>query len=826
MSCVRTARWLVGLLALALTAGLAAGAEAQGRRVGAWVDAVVAVEEPSDAAAVRRLEAQDLHAWFSSTANPELAERVRRSKALRAAVSLGQVNELTFNPVGPVFPGTDRLNPFAVPRIREALNWLVGRRHIAQEIMGGMGVPRWLPINTAFPDYARLADVARKLEIRYGHDPERARAVITEEMQKLGAILVGGRWQFRGRPVSVTFLIRVEDERRQIGDYVAGLLEQVGFVVERRYGRAADLNPLWIVQNPAEGRWHVYTGGWISTVIDRDQADNFDFFYTKRGLARPLWQAYRPSPEFDRLSDRLAKRDFRTLAERTRLMARALELALQDSVRVWLVERQSVWPWRAELELVSDLAGGLSGSFLWPYTVRFKGRAGGVVRVGVPSILPEPWNPIGGSNLIFDTTLYRATQDYPLIPNPHTGLPEPQRVEQVEVTVKQGLPVTKSSEWVRLRFAPSIRVPGDAIIGWDSRAQRFVTVREKHPQGLEALVKSTVYFDRDLFRKVQWHDGNRLSLGDILLGWILTFERADESSPLFDRSYVPAFQSFMETFRGFRIVSEDPLVAELYTTSWTMDAELMTGAGSFWPLYGFGPGPWHTVALGVRAEAAGRAAFTAAKATEKKVERLNYVAGPTLAILDRELETAQRENYIPFERALSRWIKPEEARQRWRLLAAWRAGRGHYWVGMGPFLLQRVSPVEKIVELRRFGRFPDPATKWLRFGEPRLASVSVSGPRQVPVGAEAVFQVRVTEGDKPYPAQDLQEVKYLLFDSRHELVARGPVQRAGDSWRVVLTPETTRRLRPGANRLEVVVISRVVSVPSFASATFTSLPSR
>ncbi|MDR7389720.1 MAG: ABC transporter substrate-binding protein [Armatimonadota bacterium] len=815
--------WALTWVAL-LVLPAAAGAQAQ--RVGTWVDGVVAVEEPSDAAAVRRLEANDLQAWFSATANPEIANRIRQSRTLRSAVSYGLYHELTFNPVGPVFPGTDRLNPFAVPRIREAMNWLVDRRHIAQEIMGGMGVPRWLPINTAFPDYARLADVARRLEIRYRHDPERARSVITEEMQKLGANLVGGRWQFRGRPVTITFLIRVEDERRQIGDYVAGLLEQLGFVVERRYGRAADLNPLWIVQDPAEGRWHVYTGGWISTVIDRDQADNFDFFYTKRGLARPLWQAYRPSPEFDRLSDRLNKRDFRSVGERARLMARALELALQDSVRLWLVERQSVWPWRAELELVGDLAGGLSGSFLWPYTVRFRGRAGGVVRIGVPSILPEPWNPIGGSNWIFDTTLYRATQDYPLIANPHTGLPERQRVERVEITVKQGLPVTKNSDWVQLRFAPTIRVPEDAIIGWDSRAQRFVTVREKHPQGLEALVKSTVYFEKDLFRKVQWHDGNRLSLGDILLGWILTFERADEHSPLFDRSYVPSFQSFMETFRGFRIVSEDPLVAEFYSTSWTMDAELMTAAGSFWPVYGFGPGPWHTVALGIRAEAAGRAAFTAAKAAEKKVERLNYVAGPTLAVLDRELEAARAENYIPFERALGRWIKPEEARQRWRLLAAWRAGRGHYWVGMGPFLLQRVSPVEKIVELRRFGRFPDPATKWLRFGEPRLASVSVVGPRQVTAGSEAAFEIRVAEADKPYPPQDLQEVKYLLFNARNELVAQGRAQRAGEVWRVLLGREVTSRLTPGSNRLEAVVVSKVVSVPSFASLTFTSLPAR
>lgn len=821
-----TIRRTLGALLLVVLVGLSlpAATSAQAQRVGAWVDVVLAVEEPSDAAAVRRLEAGDLHAWFSSTAKPEVASRIRQSRALKSTVSYGLYFELTFNPVGPVFPGTDRLNPFAVPRIREAMNWLVDRQYIAQEIMGGLGSPRYLPISRAFPDYARIVEAARRLEIRYAHNPDRARAVITEEMQKLGATLVGGRWQFRGHPVILTFLIRVEDERRQIGDYVAGLLEQVGFTVERRYGRAGELSPIWHTGDPAAGRWHLYTGGWISTVIDRDQVDVFDFFYTKRGLPIPLWQAYRPSPEFDRLSERLAQRKFRTVAERNRLFARALELALQDSVRIWLADRLPTWPWRAELEVVSDLAGGLSGSFLWPYTIRYKGRSGGTVRIGLPSILTEPWNPIGGSNWIFDTALYRATQDYPLLPNPHTGLPMPQRVERVEITVKQGLPVTKSSDWIDLKFAPKIRVPGDAIIGWDGRAQRFITVREKHPEGLEALRKSVVYFERDLFNKVQWHDGNRLSLGDIMLSWILVFERADERSPLFDRAYLPSFKSFMETFRGFRIVSENPLVAEIYSTEWTLDAELMTGAGSFWPLYGFGPGPWHTVALGIRAEMAGRAAFTAAKATEKRVERLNYVAGPTLAILDEELEAARRENYIPFERALSRWIKPEEASQRWRFLSAWRAGRGHYWVGMGPFLLQRVSPVEKIVELRRFGRFPDPAVKWLRFGEPRIASVAVSGPRTVRVGAEAAFEVRVTYRGRPYPASDIENVKYLLFDARNELVTSGRAQRSGEAWRIVLSPQFTGRLAPGSNRLEVIVVSRVVSIPSFASVTFTTLP--
>lgn len=797
-------------------------------RVGAWVDAVIAIQEPGDAAAISRLEANDIQVWFSSTTKPDLRDRVARNPRLASDTSYGLYHELTFNPAGPAFgpAGAPRVNPFAVPRIREAMNWLVNRRHITDEIMGGMGVPRWLPINMAFPDYARVADAARRLEIRYSHNPDRARGVIAEEMGKLGATLVGGRWQHGGRPVTLTFLIRTEDERRAIGDYIAGLLEGIGFAVERRYGTAAELSPLWIGGDPAAGAWHLYTGGWITTVISRDQVGNFNFFYTPRGLPQPLWQAYKPAAEFDTAADRLARRDFATVAARSQLFARALELAMQDSVRIWLTERLGIWPRRAEVKVVADLAGGLSGSYLWPYTIRFDGRTGGTIRLGVPSMLTEPWNPIAGSNWIFDQTLIRATQDYTALPDPFTGLYWPQRIERAEVTVQRGLPVSRTHDWVLLQFVPEISVPPDAFISWDPRTRQFITVRDRHPGGLKARTRTVVHFEQDLYRKAQWHDGSALSLGDIMLGWVLTFDRAMEGSPIFDPAAVPAFRTFERDFRGFRIVREDPLVVEYYSDVHYLDAEILaaTAAAAFWPNYGQGTAGWHNLALGIRAEAAGELAFSTAKATRQRVEWMSFVAGPSLAVLDRHLDAARAENHIPYGPALGRYITADEARMRWTQLTHWRRGRGHLWIGLGPFQLQRVAPVEKIVELRRFPRFPDPSTRWVRFDEPKMAAVGVTGPSTVRVGSEAVFEVRPTFRGRPYPPAEIETVQYLLFDGQGELAASGTAQRVGEVWRVVFPAAATQRLAPGSNRLEVIVVSRVVSIPSFASMSFTTLP--
>ncbi|HRU94820.1 MAG TPA: ABC transporter substrate-binding protein [Anaerolineae bacterium] len=214
-------------------------------RKGAWMDTVIFVEEPSADAAVNRLEVGELDVYAYSVSSPEIAAKVEASPNLDAYSSSGSYNELTFNPSGPEL-ANGALNPFAVPAIREAMNWLIDRNYIAQEIMGGMAMPRWTAFNIASSDYARLADVNRKLELKYAYNKEKAQEVISAEMEKLGATLVDGKWQYNGAPVTLIGLIRVEDERRDVGDYVANQLEDIGFTVTRDYKTGSEASPIWM----------------------------------------------------------------------------------------------------------------------------------------------------------------------------------------------------------------------------------------------------------------------------------------------------------------------------------------------------------------------------------------------------------------------------------------------------------------------------------------------------------------------------------------------------------------------------------------------------
>ncbi len=786
-------------------------------RQGALVDEIVFRQEPDPGKIVQLIEAGTHHAFVHGISNPAIFQQMRASRQTAYDESRGTSSELTFNPIGPTFANGD-LNPFHVPAIREAMNRLVNRRHVAEEIFGGLAVPRVLPISTGFPDYARLAAEARTLELRYAHDPEAARAVITREMEALGARKVDGVWTYEGRPVEIRLLIRTEDERRRIGDYVANLLEDSGFRTRRLYRVADEASRIWIAGDPARGEWHVYTGGWVALVINRDQAAEFSFYYTPRGRPEPLWQAYTPTEELDTLADRLQRRDYGTWEERQAMMARGLELGLQDSVRIFLVDQLNVWPRHRDLEMAVDLAAGVSGSSLWPYTIRFRDRVGGRVVFGTPQILVEPWNPVAGTNWVFDSMIMRGLTDAPFLPDPYTGLFLPQRVASAELTVQEGVSVLRTHDWLTVETVPEIVVHPDAWLVWDPPTASFVSVGERHPEGLTARTRIRVRYE-DGFLERTWHDGSQVSLADLVLPWILAFERTHEQSPLFDRAEVPSFEVYLRHFRGWRIVSRDPLEIEAFSDQIFPDAEWIvaarTPAGS----------PWHALALGILAEQAGELAFSSDKADQQQVEWTNYIAGPSLRVLDRHLESARARNLVPFGEALAPFLREGEAEARYAALAEWRRARGHFWVNDGPFYLHSVHPVERNVVIRRFEGFQDPSDKWLRFSDPMIPQVEIAGPLMVPADAEATFTVDIRFGGAPYPADDLEAVDYLLFDPEGRLVRRRAADATGPgTWEVRLDPEDIAALGQGACRLEVAVSSRRVAMPTFASHTFATAP--
>lgn len=790
-------------------------------RVGAWLDEVVFLAVGGDENALPRLEGGDIDIYGHGIGGPENFAKVKANPNLTYSMAFGSYNEITFNPVLKFKDG--RLNPFGDPQIREAMNWAVDRNYIVQEIFGGLGSTKLLPLVSAFPDYARYIDTVRALEAKYAYNLDKAKEVISARMKELGAELgADGKWTYEGKPITLVFIIRVEDERKIIGDYVANQLEQLGFVVDRQYKTRTEASPIWIRSDPAEGLWHLYTGGWITTAVERDAGDNFAYFYTKLGMGVPLWQAYTPTEEFFNIAERLTNRDFKSLEERDELFRKALELALQDSVRIWLVDQQSFTPRLAKLEVAADLAGGVEGSQLWPMTLRWKDQVGGRVRWGQPDVFIDPWNPIGGSNWVYDTDVQRGLGEYAVVSDPYTGLLLPNRIEKAEVVVQEGLPVAKTLDWVELKFAPEIKVPADAWVDWDPVNQKFITAGEKFTETLTAKVKVTVYYPADLFQKVKWHDGSPLSLGDFIMTMIMTFDRGKEGSPIYDEAAKSTLESFLEHFKGVRIVSTDPLVIETYEDLFYLDAENnVTNAVCWWPYYSYGQAPWHTIALGYLAEANKELAFSSAKAKALEVEWMSFVAGPSLEVLKKYLDQATAEKFIPYAPTLGQFVTADEAAARYANLAKWYEQYKHFWVGTGPFYLAQVDTTAKTALLKRYEAYPDLAEKWAGFGVPKVATVEVEGPGQVVKGQEAKYNIFVTFEEKPYPAGEISSVVYLVFDSQGNLLVKGDAKLVADGqYEVVLSADATSQFPAGAAKMEVAVASKVVSIPAYGTLEF------
>lgn len=802
-------------------------------RRGGWLDEIdISVVDSASAISQIQADAIDFYSFaLASDALPAIEDA-----GIPSARSVGGYYGFSFNPA--VFADTTVLNPFSNRKIREATNWLIDRNYINQEMYAGGSLPKLLPVTTQLAEYTSLIDTARALESKYAYNPDKAKEVIDAEMPGMGAELGSdGKWQFNGKPVTLIFMIRPDGDgtRKPMGDYFANQLESVGFTVDRQYKTSSEAFPIWLGTAGADGQWHIYTAGYIPGGFPRDERGQLQQGYLNTSI-----QAGEPfisnvsDPEFQQIGDDLAQGKFSTKEERDQMMRRGLELALEDSLFVWTIEQQSYAPYDNDVQVTWDLALNYEAASVGPYNLRFKDKEGGVLKIGTNDLFTQPWNPVAGSNWVWDSHIMRATTQGSsgitggggMMADPFTGLAYPQRVESAELVHKEGLPIQQSLDWLTVTTVPQIDVPEDAWVDWDAKEQKFITAAEKFPEGTTANVKSVVTYPADLFETVKWHDGSPLSVGDFVMAMIQGLDPAKEDSAIYDESLALSINAGLEAFKGYRIISTDPLTIEAYSDSYNSDAEL--NILTLWPLSPFGlsgEDSWPMFAISNLAEANKELAYTSDKADALQVEQTSWVGGPSLEILTKYLEQATGESYIPYEPTLGQYVTKEEADLRYANLKKWYDAHGHFWVGTGPYYLDQVFTTEKTAVLKNNPDFPDLANRWSMFSEPKFAETVLDGPAQVKAGEEAVFDATVTFKDQPYPQSDIQGMKYILYDSTGAVVETGDATAVADGhYQVTLSADTTSKLSAGASRLEVAVVPIPVAVPSFTSLDFVAVP--
>jgi peptide/nickel transport system substrate-binding protein len=812
----------------------AAEVPAATERHGGWLDEIDISVVSADSA-LSQIQAGTID-FFSFNLASDAFPAIKEAN-LPSTQSLGGYYGISLNPA--VFTDATVLNPFSNRKIREALNWLIDRNYVNQEIYAGGSLPKLLPVTTQLVEYTNLIATARALETEYAYNVEKAKEVIDAEMAGMGATLGDdGKWQFNGAPVTLIFLIRSDGDgtRQPMGDYVSNQLESVGLTVDRQYKTSSEAFPIWQGTTASDGLWHLYTAGYTSSGLGtlRDEAGNIQQSYLNTSI-----QASEPfisnvsDPEFQQLGDDLAQGNYSSKEERDEMMARALELSMEDSLFVWVIDQQSYAPYNENVQVTFDLATGPESTNVGPYNLRFKDQEGGVMKIGTNDLFTQPWNTVGGSNWVWDAHVMRATSTGTsninggagLMADPYTGLAYPQRIESAELTFKEGLPITQNLDWFTVNAEPEIQVPGDAWVDWDATEQRFITADEKFPDGLTANVKSVVVYPDDLFETVKWHDGSPISVGDFVMNMIQGFDPAKPESAIYDASLALSIDAGLTSFKGYRITSTSPLTIEAYNDTYYSDAEL--NILPLWPQSAFGltgDNSWQVLAISNLAEANGELAYTQDKADNAQIENTSWVGGPSLEVLTKYLDQAAGESLIPYEPTLGEYITKEEADLRYANLKQWYADHGHFWVGTGPYYLDQVFTTEKSAVLKNFEDYPDLADRWAQFSEPKRATLVLDGPGQVTSGEEAVFDVTVSFKDEAYLQSDIREVKYILYDASGAVVTVGDAEFVSEGqYQVTLSADATSQLPTGSARLEVAVVPIPVAIPSFTSFDFVAV---
>jgi peptide/nickel transport system substrate-binding protein len=725
---------LAGLLAADPAAARSALPAAQGEVVGPASDTVTFSSFGVDLAPQQILNGEmDLYLFgLKTTAARELAES--NPDTVRLIDAPASTISLILNPA----PDANGFNPFSVVAIRQAVQYLVDREFIAQSIYQGRAVPMYSHVSPLDYDELTVFETIRARDIRY--DPNRAQQTIDAEMAAAGAARGGdGKWAFDGRPIQLKFVTRTEDERRDVGDLIRAALENAGFAVQPVYQEFGPATLAVYVSDPLTFQWHLYTEGWSRSTPDRYDFGAINQFAAPWLGNMPGWKEsgfwQYENAELDTLGQRLYRGEFASREERDELYRRMTELALTESVRVWLVTALQSFPVRTEVQNVTeDLVGGPK-SVLTLREASVPGRE--ELRVGNLWVYTErtTWNPIGGFGDAYSADIYRNIVDPAILSDPATGLPRPFRVA---FEVETAGPDAK------------LDVPEDAVL-WDAAGDAW------EPVGAGVQATSRVTYDFAKLFAASYHHGQPITPADVVYDIAQGFEFAfDEDKVRIETALGVTQRPLLETFRGYRLLEDDRL--EVYVDYWHFEPAYIASYAS----PGGAATPWELAsAMDDIVFNQRTGAYSDTAAARFSVPWLSLVTETDARLVIRTLRTFLRQRLVPegvFEIGGRSLVTPEEAEARYQAAIDWFDQTNLLVVSQGPYTLTRYDPPAQFAELTAFRAegYPFKPGDW-NLGVPERLDVAANPPASIVLGEPISVPVTVTGPGAP-------SLTYVLVD--------------------------------------------------------------
>ena len=798
--------------------------------VGQFVDEAIFVEGGS----LAEVSAGTMQLYMGSLRGGDI-DAALGDPNVQTIVATGDVDDLYLDPVQND-PSVGGYNPFAIAEVRQAVQWLVDRDFIAEQILGGHAVAVRSPVHPLSPEYQRQVLFFQALEHTYGYNEERARDAIFAALDKVPGMTFGadGKWHYNGAPLTVHFIIHPEDYRLDVGNYVADQLERVGLTVVRDYFDQPIAFDIVYFGPPNLGKWHIYTERIPATggIVRWDDAYFARVFIPYYSYSVFCPGACWPFEHDDLLVDaalRLEKGHYRDLGERELLVRTASSLAMRESIRIPTVSVQRTFVGAKTLTFAYDLGEGP----LSPFAVRSARFAspGGQLRIGQSLGWVSHWNPVRGFWWPYDRAQLGAMADPGVTTHPHNG---------TYIPVRGAFRVTTSGGYGE----PPLSVPSDAV--WFN-ASRL----DWQAVGTQVTAVSKVSWDLTLGT---WHTGAAMSMADVMYLLSRYYRSYNESfgdgaingitgqpipsgdigdEPGDPRAASPDVVRFLSLFKGAKVTG--PTTLDVYLDFWQLEPGTIAAEADLFPKV-----PWEVEEAMVQVVAKDNLArYHATTAQRDGKVLLDLTRGPSLPLLRDALAALKSANEVP--PGMGAMITPSDAAARWasldrfsssttRVIGETGYSGGHFLASNGPAFLEAVDVGARETTLHRFDAYPYSADHWDGLLVPRVPTVTlapamtqVADPGEIASGYDATISVGTTLFGQPYDRVSL--VYSVTNPSSGERVASGqPIHEAGGTWTIELNSGVTAHLQPGPYVVQVVAVGEEAAIPQFAEGTIVVIP--
>lgn len=724
--------------------------------------------------------------------------------------------------------GKVQFNPFAIREVRYAMNFLISRKQIIDEILVGAGVPMYTPVIPGQPNSSRFGLVASKLGFTAAGNEKKALADIDAAMQKAAAAdpklaKKGQWWTYDGDPVAIKYLIRVDDPNLRLpeGRYIANQIEKAGIKVDRLEYDRAKCSAIWNKTDPAEYQWTLYTDAWgggqTYAFWDQNIAQMYAPWYAfmPGGGKAGTWQY--ENKELDDLTQDCVNGRVKDSAEYYDKLLRATDIGLKESLRVFIAATTNYTcanKDRFASRMLWGAGDGINNFSLYSADVKPEKDGTKVLKMtefsSKGNLFMQAWDPIGpdGFGDTYSSVVIKNVSDMEYVANPITGIMAP-------LTATWSGVKTGAIDFTATPPKGSIPVPAAAVL-WNARAQKwepginYLDVKGdgstydyvKVDAGKNLAWSQATY----KFKFGRWHDGRAMDINDyryaIARRYDLSVKRGDNDK-VYEESYAGTINPQLIPFKGY-LFNKDNTITVYGNTNYPMDQNqlaqlllpsLMIEASNYADVL-----PW-TIHEALKYMVAEGAASKTAYAFNSNgdLTEVDLLAQNCVADVKAKLQELAAKKWVP--ESLAGYVTPDQAVKAYQASVAFIDKHGHAVISNGGFVIDKYDSKNNSMVM---AAYRDPAYPFEKGWFTKTFSSSFARIDKINVGDYAAgkdLKVAVTVSEVAFPAGGAKPlakgtVKVTVVADKETTVA-AKIAKAGSA-EAVIPAAALSGLKPGS----------------------------